>query len=102
VKRYAISAQARLDLREIWNHIAERDLDAADKVLSDIEAGIEKLAEFPNLGHPRKDVTDPRLRFWRVHSFLIAYVPDARPLSVSRVVHGHRDFRRLFPRRPES
>jgi toxin ParE1/3/4 len=94
---YEISANARLDLLQIWNHIAERDIDAADRVLRDIEIAIERLAEFPGLGHRRDDVPDPRYRFWLVHSFIIAYFPDTRPLAVSRVVHGHRDFRELFP-----
>jgi plasmid stabilization system protein ParE len=96
VKDYEISAHARLDLLQIWNHIAERDVDAADRVLADLEAAMENLAGFPNIGHQRRDVADDRYRFWKVHSFIIAYLPDRKPLAVSRVVHGHRDFRSLF------
>ena len=99
---YDVSARARLDLLEIWNHIAERDTDAADKVLADLEAAMVKRAASPNLGHGRADVPAPRYRFWRDHSYIIAYVPGSRPLGISRVVHGRRDFRKLFPRRGRS
>lgn len=96
---YDLSARARLDLLEIWNHIAESDTDAADKVLADLRAAMARLADFPGLGHQREDVPDPRYRFWRVGSYIIAYLPGSRPLGISRVVHGRRDFQKLFPRR---
>lgn len=44
----------------------------------------------------RADVRNPRHRFWNVYKFVIAYRPDKEPLIVARVVHGARDFRRLF------
>jgi toxin ParE1/3/4 len=100
VNEYELSARARLDLLEIWEHIADRDVDAADRVLADLRGAMVKLAEFPGLGHRRADVADARYLFWRVHSFIIVYLPETRPLAISRVVHGRRDFRTLFPHRP--
>ena len=98
MSQYEISAPARLDLLDIWNHIADQDIDAADRVAADLRAAMELLVEFPELGHRRADVSDSRYKFWVVHSFVIAYFPTTKPLAISRVVHGHRDFRKLFPR----
>lgn len=95
---YQLSARARLDLLDIWNDIAERDIDTAGRILADLQSAMLRLSEFPGIGHRRADVPDPRFRFWRVHCFIVAYLPGARPLSSNRVVHGHRDFRKLFPR----
>lgn len=65
--------QARRDLLEIWEYIAKDSLDAADRVASAIEDAVRLLAELPGIGHTRTDVSDPRYRFWRVYSYLIAY-----------------------------
>jgi hypothetical protein len=43
-------------------------------------------------------VKKPRLRFWSVFSYVIAYWYDNNTLTVERVVHGRRNFRRLFKR----
>ncbi len=50
----------------------------------------------PGVGHRRKDVRNPRYRFWRANRFIIAYFPDTRPLQVIRIVGAQRDLRRLF------
>jgi plasmid stabilization system protein ParE len=98
MSRYEISAPARLGLLDIWNHIAGQNVDAADHVASDLMAAMELLVDFPELGHRRADVSDTRYKFWSVHSLVIAYLPHTKPLAISRIIHGRRDFRRLFPR----
>jgi len=50
----------------------------------------------PGIGHSRTDVEDPRYRFWRIHSYIIAYRIDTKPITIARVLHGARDFRRIF------
>jgi plasmid stabilization system protein ParE len=52
---------------------------------------LERLAEFPGLGHRRADIGDPRYHFWAVSSYLIVCIPDTNPLQVIRVVSGYRD-----------
>jgi plasmid stabilization system protein ParE len=46
-----------LDLDEIWEFIAEANLDAADRVIVDILAALDQLLPFPNQGHKRPDLT---------------------------------------------
>jgi len=46
------SPEARLDLLEIWEHIARDNLDAADRVEQEIEQAISRLVGNPDLGHP--------------------------------------------------
>ena len=58
------------------------------------------LAPMPGKGHKRPDVDDPRYRFWGERPYVIAYRFDDQDLIVERVVHGHRDFRSLFPPKP--
>jgi len=90
------SSQARDDLFAIWEYVAADSLEAADRLIDRIESDIARLAAMPGMGHQRSDVRDPRLLFWSVHSFVIAYRHTRRTLYVLRVIHGARDFRQLF------
>jgi plasmid stabilization system protein ParE len=66
-------------------------------VVAEVLDAVDKLAAMPGMGHRREDVRDARYRFWSVKSYVIAYRADAESLRVARVVHGHRDFRQVFP-----
>ena len=90
------SPKARRDLLEIWEFIAQNDLDAADRVEKAFEQAIEKLAHNPDLGHVRRDLTSKPVRFWRVYSYLIVYDPETRPLEVVRILSGYRDVAALL------
>lgn len=92
-----IQPQARVDLLDIWHHIAHTSTEAANKVTLRLESEIEALAEFPGKGHRRADVADARYLFWSVYSYMIAYRFDETSLRVIRVIHGARNFRNLFP-----
>lgn len=87
---YDFHPEAAIDLDEIWDFIAEDSLDAADRVVEDILARIDKLVPFPDQGHKRPDLTSRPLRFTVVHEYLIAYAPDEKPLWVFAVMHGRR------------
>lgn len=97
MKRLIISVPAVDDLEEIWNFIAEDSLEAANRVEGDLLAAMEKLCEIPGMGHERTDVKNKAYRFWKVYSYLIAYRVDGDVLYVSRVIHGARNLRKLFP-----
>jgi toxin ParE1/3/4 len=88
---YDFHPQASLDLDGIWEFIAEANLDAADRVIADILAALDKLVPFPNQGHRRPDLTSRPLRFILVHEYLIAYTPDEKPLWIVAVMHGRRN-----------
>jgi plasmid stabilization system protein ParE len=88
---YNFHPQAAIDLEEIWEFIAEDNLNIADDVIADILASIDALPPFPNQGHKRIDLTSRPLRFTIAREYLIAYAPDEKPLWVIAVMHGRRN-----------
>jgi toxin ParE1/3/4 len=96
VRNIQFTPQARRDLLDIWEHIAQDNLDAADRVVAAIDEASRLLAHLPGIGHTRPDVSDPRYRFWRVHSYLLAYRVSETDLVIIRLIHGARDVRRLL------
>jgi plasmid stabilization system protein ParE len=50
---FALHPEAYADLDEIWEYIADDNLDAADRVLEEIFRTIRSLADFPHQGHNR-------------------------------------------------
>jgi toxin ParE1/3/4 len=96
---YRISRRADTDIERIGDRISEDNPDAADRLDEQIHRAIQLLAEFPGMGHTRADVKDKRYLFWAVARYVIAYRVEQKELVVVRVLHGARDFRRLFNRK---
>jgi toxin ParE1/3/4 len=94
--RYRISRRAEADIEAICDYIAQDNPDAAERVDERIHDAIKLLAKLPGMGHTRPDVSDKRYRFWAVGNYVIAYRLEGKELLVVRVVHGARDFRKLF------
>jgi plasmid stabilization system protein ParE len=88
---FVLHPDALTDLTEIWEYIAADNPSAADRVLDEIEEAVRALVPFPQMGHPRADLTSRPLRFQLVRDFLIAYAPDEKPLLVVAVLHGRRN-----------
>jgi plasmid stabilization system protein ParE len=85
---YEVAPAAHLDLLELWNRIAEDDLDRADRIVTEIEQTFALIASHPRMGHPRPTLLPPRFLFHPVYSWEIIYNPDAHPLRILRVWHG--------------
>jgi plasmid stabilization system protein ParE len=96
VSRFVVTPEARQDVLDIWDYVARNSLDAAERVVDRIETAFEKLADAPGIGHFREDLLDQRYRFWSVHSYLIAYRWDVKPIQIIAVVHGARDLEVFF------
>lgn len=94
--KYRISRRADKDIEKICDFTARDNLDAANRLDERIHQTIKSLAEFPGMGHTRSDVEDRRYLFWSVGNYVIAYRIERKSLVVVRIVHGARDFRRLF------
>jgi len=95
--KFYLTTQARLELRETWNYLAEKaSIDVAEAVCGDIKAAIRKISESPGLGHRRQDLTDEDVLFYCVHRFLIIYDARKRPLKIARIVHASRNIADLF------
>src|SRR5881409_814833 len=92
MKSYCLTPAAEDDVFEIWAYIAGAKLPAADKLETKIYSACQCLAERPDLGHFRRDLTDKPVRFFAVRgTYLIVYDPASDPLEVIRILHGARD-----------
>jgi toxin ParE1/3/4 len=91
------SNAARADLLDIWRHIAEDNVTAADNQLGRLEAAVNRLRDFPEIGHQREDA-GRGLRVLLQDSLLIIYrhEPDAGVVTIERIVHGRRNLATLF------
>ena len=94
--RFGLTPQARADLVNIWNYIAEDNPEQADRVLGRLFEAFARLAQTPGMGHHREDLADTRHRFWTVYSYVIAYRDQTKPLEIIAIVHGARQLEAFF------
>jgi plasmid stabilization system protein ParE len=96
MNRYVLAPAARHDLQEIQAYIAQNNVQAARKVIAELKAAFDRLADNPRLGHPREDITDQPVLFWPVHAYSVIYRPHVKPLAIVRVLHSARDIPNLL------
>ena len=94
---YRIARKADADIERICDSLAVHNPEAADRLDQQIHRAIQLVAKFPGLGHTRPDVQDKRYLFRAVGNYVIAYRLENKEVVVVRVIHGARDFRKLFP-----
>jgi len=61
--------------------------------------GFYKLADIPNVGHRRADLTSRQVLFYRIFSYLVIYEPGSQPLQILGVLHGKRNVSRILRQR---
>ena len=85
-----LKPRAEQDLADIWAYIAEKNLPAAERLLSEIEFRLQLIAETPMLG-PAFPSIAPNLRFFPLKPYLILYqiLPDS--IEIVRILDGRRD-----------
>ena len=98
-RRFALTPEARADLIDIWDYIAEDSIDAADQVVARLYDAFLRLGKTPEVGHRREDLADLRHRFWTVYSYVIAYRWEATPVQIIAVVHGARQLESFIQQR---
>jgi antitoxin ParD1/3/4/toxin ParE1/3/4 len=101
VKRCILTPRAKRDVNEIWDYIANDNIEAADRVLDALESAMVKLAKSPGIGHWREELADKSHRFWLVYSYLIVYGHEAKPLQIVRVLHAGRDVQNILGLSPD-
>lgn len=92
---YFVSPQATQDLAQINDYLFAGDPEVADRFLSNITQKFELLANFPNMGR-RRDELSSSLRSFPVDDYLIFYRLIEDGIEVVRVVSGYRDLDTLF------
>jgi toxin ParE1/3/4 len=90
-----ISPQAEEDLEEIWSFVAERDAEAADRLIDEITGRFDHLLDYPEAGRARHDLL-VNLRSLPVGRYIIFYQPADDGVEIFRVLHGSRDLQSEF------
>jgi plasmid stabilization system protein ParE len=96
---YQISSEAQDDLFEIWQRIAQDNVDLANRIEGEFYALFESLVRMPGQGHSRKDLTKRPVLFFPLYSFLVIYDPESKPLRIMAVLRGKRNVRRILKER---
>jgi plasmid stabilization system protein ParE len=100
--RFLLSRQAERAFEHLWDYYFERGGTVlADRILAEIHDAIQRLIEFPTLGHFRPDLTDRPFRFYRVYSILLIYDPASSPIYIARVYHAAQDVKTRMENDPE-
>jgi toxin ParE1/3/4 len=82
--------QAREDLLDIWQYIADDNETAATALLRRIDRAIQMLADNPQAGRERPELA-PNLRSFPVGNYVIFYMPGSHGIEVVRVLNARQD-----------
>ena len=99
MNRYVLSVAAELDLDEIWEYIAQDNLDSADRWIGKLFDAFQLLAQTPAIGHKREDLTPLPVLFWPVGSYLILYRVQDDRIEIVAVTQGARDIPAFLSKR---
>lgn len=83
------------DIAEVWDCIAEDNLNAADRWIDRLDEQFGFLATQPLMGRARPEL-GPELRSYPFGRYMIFYAPLADGIDVIRVLHGARDIDAVF------
>jgi len=90
------SPTARVDLLSIADWIARDSPAAAARLVDQIDAKLELLADFPEASEAVGEIL-PEMRRSLVGSYVVYHRRRGDELEVIRIVHGARDIRNIFP-----
>jgi plasmid stabilization system protein ParE len=99
MSKYVVSAEAKTDLAEIWEYIAQDNLDAADRLIARLREACEMLARAPRIGHKREDLTAAPVLFLPVGAYLVVYRAQTNFVEIVAVTQGARDIPSFLQRR---
>lgn len=89
--------QAHIDLVEIWLHVAQDSIKAADDLLDNMDKEIQLIAASPKIGRKREELAK-NLRSFPVSSYVVFYRIQPGGIEIIRVLHGARDIDGIFVR----
>ena len=93
---FYLSPAALQDIEEIVDYLSKENTNAANRFVDNLFDAIDKLAQNPDIGHWREDLTDKHVKFWtfKWHYFFI--YKHIIPIEIIRVLSGYRDIFNLI------
>ena len=83
------SLESRRDAFNIWLHIAENNVDAADALIEQFNGALRLLATQPQMGEARPALGE-LARIFPVGFYLLIYEPIEGGIQLLRIIHGAR------------
>ncbi|NET62115.1 MAG: type II toxin-antitoxin system RelE/ParE family toxin [Symploca sp. SIO2E6] len=96
MSRYILTAQAKLDLKEVKDYIVRNNPAAARRFIQAFRQQCQLLAKFPNMGRSYSQLA-PSLRGFPLEKYIIFYRSIDKGIEVERLLSGYRDLDALFP-----
>ncbi|MEM7204099.1 MAG: type II toxin-antitoxin system RelE/ParE family toxin [Planctomycetota bacterium] len=94
---YQLTATAEHDLEQILHYVAGRDgINRALHVHSKFTTAFETLTAMPQIGTLRPNLTGDVVRWHHVFRWAVLYDPQAKPLTILRIIHGAREIERIL------
>lgn len=91
MSKYVLTPEADHDLADIWEYIAQDNIEAADRWDARLREAFAMLAKSPGAGHARSDLTDLPVLCWPVGAYLILYRIKKKRVEIVAVTQGARD-----------
>jgi len=93
---YIFSNAAEADFDSILEHIATDSVHSAINVHARFLEVFQLLAENPEVGHYREDLTSRAVRFFPVYSFMVVYVSGSKPVEIARIFGAAQDVKSIL------
>jgi toxin ParE1/3/4 len=87
--------EAKVDILDIWEYIAEDSVSAADRWIEQLEETLALWATQPMMGRARDDLA-PGIRSFAFGRYAVFFQPLVDGIDVVRVLHGSRDIDSVF------
>jgi toxin ParE1/3/4 len=97
-RRVRTTVQADADIQRIAQWIARDSTHAAAKWIDDLDREFSTIAQTPGIGTDRSDLR-PNLRSVPFGNYILFFKSSRESLIVVRVIHGARDYARLFDKK---
>ncbi len=94
------SIPAKLDLKRIYDYIAQDSTFYARKVADEILDKSVDLLEFPEIGRKVPEVDESNIREVFVYSYRLIYELDGRNIHILAVIHCKRDLTAIDLNKP--
>lgn len=97
---FVLTELAEQDLNDLWEYLADRDIEAADRVVQEILDVLRGLAQKRLFGHPRPDLTGKPVHFKLVEGrYALVYRTDRSPLTVICIAGATQDLSMILGNR---